>query len=566
MAEERPLALPGAIYYDSFVTAPSLRIGSGDSPYRAPREEGFQRIAAIDIGSNSIRQIVADVGPNGAIRVVDEMKAAPRLGAGVGKKGNLSDTAMAQATEALARMAELARQLGAKRIEAVATSAVRDAANGNAFIAAVKQQAGLKVRILVGEEEARLAWRSALAHFELGQGRAVVVDIGGGSVELALAAEGLVERLITLPFGAIRLTEKYLAGDAPKGLKKLRKRVREEIARALPVRDWRGAEVIGSGGTFTNLAGIYLATQGMRAARSVHGTRIPAEEVERVLAMLAAMSVEERLAVTGLNAGRADIIVAGLAVVAEVVARVEPRDVAASAFGIREGLLLETARVMPTVADPGESRERSVRQFAERCHYEAPHARQVQKLALQLFDSIGPRLGLGPVDRGILSDAALLHDVGYHINYQGHHKHSYHLILHADLLGVSPEEQVIIAHVARYHRGSVPNRRRHRDYSQLDAVARRRIRRLAAILRVADGLDRGHVAAVEQVRVRWLDRALRITPVASPRAKALRLELWGAARKSELLERVAKTPVEIVGPGGKAVRPDESTPGDADGE
>jgi exopolyphosphatase/guanosine-5'-triphosphate,3'-diphosphate pyrophosphatase len=549
------------------VTSPNLRIGTPDNSSRPQRDEGLQRIAAIDIGSNSIRQIVADVGENGSIRVVDELKAAPRLGAGLGKKGNLSEEAMAHATESLVRMATLARQLGAKRIEAVATSAVRDAPNGAAFLARVKQEAGLKVRMLVGEEEARLAWRSALAHFEIGQGRAVVVDIGGGSVELALAAEGLVERLITLPYGAIRLTERYLAeSNSPKGLKKLRKHIREDLERALPVRDWRGAEVIGSGGTFTNLAGIYLAAQGMRAARSVHGTRIPADEVERILEMLSAMPIEERRAVAGVNEARADIIVAGLAVVAEVVRRVEPKEVAASAFGIREGLLLETARVMPAVADPGEARERSVREFAERCHYEAPHAKQVQKLALQLFDSIGQRMGLDATDRAILADAALLHDVGYHINYQGHHKHSYHLILHADLLGVSPEEQVIVAHVARYHRGAAPDRSRHRDFAQLEQPARRRIRRLAAILRVADGLDRGHVSAVDLVRVRWLDRALRITPVPTARARSLRLELWGAARKSELLERVAKVPVEIVGPGGKAVHPDESTPGDADGD
>jgi exopolyphosphatase/guanosine-5'-triphosphate,3'-diphosphate pyrophosphatase len=533
------------------MTAPNLRLGTGDAT-RSPREEGSQRIAAIDIGSNSIRQIVADVGDSGSIRVVDEMKAAPRLGAGLGKKSSLAEESMAQATEALTRMATLARQLGAKRIEAVATSAVREARNGAAFLAQVKQ---------------RLAWRSALAHFELGQGRAVVVDIGGGSVELALAAEGLVERLITLPYGALRLTEKYLGDDpTPRGLKKLRKRIREDFERALPVRDWRGAEVIGSGGTFTNLAGIYLAAQGMRAARSVHGTRIPAEEVERILEMLAGMTVEERLAVTGLNAGRADIIVAGLAVVAEVVRRVEPKDVAASAFGIREGLLLETARVVPTVTDPGEARQKSVREFAERCHYEAPHAKQVQKLALQLFDSIGDRMGLEAADRPILADAALLHDVGYHINYQGHHKHSYHLILHADLLGVSPEEHVIIAHVARYHRGATPSRARHRDFARLEPLARRRIKRLAAILRVADGLDRGHVSAVDLVRVRWLDRALRITPIASSKVRSLRLELWGAARKSALLEKIAKVPVEIVGPGGRAVKPDESTPGDADGE
>jgi exopolyphosphatase/guanosine-5'-triphosphate,3'-diphosphate pyrophosphatase len=539
------------------MTAP-LRLHSTDGPYRHAREEGDQRLAAIDIGSNSIRQIVADVSPTGAIRVVDEMKAAPRLGTGLDAKNTLADEPMRLAMEALVRMATLARQLGAKRIEAVATSAVRDAANGPAFLSRVRQETGLKVRVLVGEEEARLAFRSALAHFELGHGRAVVMDIGGGSLELALSAEGLVERLISLPFGALRLTERFLH-DTPreKDVRKLRKFVRDDIRKALPLRDWRGAEVIGSGGTFTNLAGIFLARQGMTAVKSVHGTRIPRVEVEHVLEMLQELTVEERLTVPGLNAGRADIIVAGLAVAAEVAARVEPRDIAASAYGIREGLLLEAARVMPTIADPGEARSRSVREFAERCHYEEPHSRHVHRLALQLFDSIGVRLGCDPGDRVLLADAALLHDVGYHINYQGHHKHSLHLIRHADLLGMSPGEQVVVAHVARYHRGNPPDRRKHADFGGLDKSTRQRIKRLSAILRIADGMDRGHVGAVDKVKVRWMERALRITAVALPKAKSLRLELWGASRKAQLLSELIGVPVEIIGPDGKVFVPTE---------
>ncbi len=385
-------------------TSTPLRLTSGEGPYRAVRDEGDKRIAAIDIGSNSIRQIVADVSPSGVIRVVDEMKAAPRLGTGLFETNALSEEPMRLAIEALVRMATLAKQLGAHRVEVVATSAVREASNGPAFLARVRQETGLKVRVLIGEEEARLAFRSALAHFELGHGRAVVVDIGGGSLELALAADGLVERLVSLPFGAVRLTEQFLARRTSRArtCATLRKFIRDEIRRAMPVRDWRGADVIGSGGTFTNLAGIYLARQGMRAARSVHGTRIPRVEVEHVLEMLQELTISERLAVPGLNAGRADIIVAGLAVAAEVLARVEPRDVAASAYGIREGLLLEVARVMPTIADPGEARSRSVREFAERCHYEEPHSRHVQRLALQLYDAIGARLGCDPADRQLL--------------------------------------------------------------------------------------------------------------------------------------------------------------------
>jgi exopolyphosphatase/guanosine-5'-triphosphate,3'-diphosphate pyrophosphatase len=517
---------------------------TGDGPYRPSREGRDQRI-----GSNSIRQIVADVSPDGKIRVVDEMKAAPRLGAGIGETGRLDDDHMEQAVAALTRMSTLARQLGAKRIEAVATSAVRDAANGQSFLTRVRRESGLRPRILEGDEEARLAFRSALAHFELGHGRSLVMDIGGGSLELALAAEGLVERLLSFPFGAIRMTERFLTDrDGAKGVRKLRKHVRAAIRKALPVRDWRGAAVIGSGGTFTNLAGMFLARQGIRV-RSVHGTQIPRHEVEHILEQLASMTPQERLQVEGLNAGRADIIVAGLAVAAEVLARVEPRELTASGYGIREGLLLETAKVVPVIADPGEARERSVNAFAEKCHYEAPHSRQVQRLALQLFDALGARIGCDPSERQTLSDAALLHDVGYHINYQGHHKHSFHLIQHADLLGIPPEEQVLIAHVARYHRGSEP-RRKHLLYWALDRDAREKVRRLSALLRLADGLDRGHVSAVERVKVRWLERAIRVTPVPKRANAPLRLELWGGSRKSGLLAEVAGVPVELVGPNG----------------
>jgi exopolyphosphatase/guanosine-5'-triphosphate,3'-diphosphate pyrophosphatase len=521
---------------------------------RLAREEGEQRIAAIDIGSNSIRQIVADVSANGAIRVIDEMKAAPRLQSGLLETGALGEEPMRLAIEALGRMATLAKQLGCKRVEAVATSAVRGASNGTAFLRQVREQTGLRVRLLDGEEEARLAFRSALAHFDLGRGRAVVMDIGGGSLEFALAAEGIVERFVSLPFGAVRLTEEFLR-DRPgaKGVKKLRKAVREELRQTLPVRDWRGAEVIGSGGTFTNLAGMFLARQGLHVAHSVHGTRMPWPEIEHILEMLQELTPTERLAVPGLNAGRADIIVAGLAVAAEVCERIEPRDFVASAYGIREGLLLDVARITPVVSDPGEARERSVREFAERCHYEEPHARQVQRLALQLFDAIGARLGCSPADRVVLSDAALLHDVGYHINYQKHHKHSFHLIQHADFLGMTPDEQTVVAHVARYHRGSPPDRDKHEAFGRLDRATRERIERLSAILRVADGFDRGHAAAVDKLRVRWMRRAMRITAHANPRAATMRLELWGANRKKELLEEMAGAPVEIVAPDGTVV-------------
>ena len=514
---------------------------------------GHRRVAAIDIGSNSIRQIVADVSPEGSIQVVDEMKAAPRLAAGLGSTGELSNSSIGAALEALDRMATLARQLGATRIDAVATSAVRDAANAGAFLSDIARATGLKVRVLDGDEEARLSFRSAVAHFDMGVGRSVIVDIGGGSLELALTAEGVLEHLGSLPFGAIRLTERFLSsGITPKGVRRLRSAIADDIRAELPRRDWRGAQVIGSGGTFTNLAGIYLARQGILTARSVHAARIPRADLEHILDMLAEMTPEERRQVPGLNPERADIIVAGIAVAAEVVRRIEAREIVVSRYGIREGLLLEAARVAPTIADPGEARARSVTEFAARCHAEQPHSSHVRDLALVLFDALGGRLGCSKDDREALADAALLHDVGYHISYERHHKHSYHLILHADLLGLTPSEQVVVANVARYHRGEEP-KRRHRNFGMLDKSLRRRIKRLAALLRVADGFDRGHVSAVANLKVRWTRRALRITPVPTSSHAAMRLEMWGANRKSRLLAKLSGVPIEIVGRDGQVL-------------
>ncbi|MBC7844294.1 MAG: Ppx/GppA family phosphatase [Gemmatimonadaceae bacterium] len=527
---------------------PAFGAGNGDAGAVASR-----RIAAIDIGSNSIRAIVADVSASGQIRTVDEMKAAPRLSTGVDETGHLSVESALAAIEALQRMVTLARQLGAERIECVATSAVRDATDGAAFVRQVKKLAGLTVRVISGEDEARLSFRSAQAHFDVGHGRMVTCDIGGGSVELALSADGLVERLLSMPFGAIRATETYLRkGTRRASVNRLRKALRDEIRERFAVKEWRGAGMIGSGGTFTNVAGMLLARQRVGTARTVHGKLVTRGELEHLLDQLIELSPAERLTVPGLNPARADIIVAGMAVAAEVMAYLDIREFHASAYGIREGLLLEAAEVAPQTTDPGEGRRRSVQQFAERTQYEEPHAKHVQKLALQLFDAIGIRIGCTPADRETLRDAALLHDTGYHISYNDHHKHAYHLIVHADLLGVSPEEQVVMANVARYHRGSPP-KLKHPTFAELTREQQLRVRRLAAMLRVADGFDRGHIGAVQQIKVRWTERALRLTPVPDPRARSTRLELWGASRKADLLEKLIDLPVLVIGPDGKPV-------------
>lgn len=524
------------------------------SPSRSRPGDGARRIAAVDIGSNSIRQVVADVSADGTIRVVDEMKAMPRLGAGVVATGSLTAESMDRAIEALSRMAELSRQLGAERVEAVATSAVRDADNGRAFLERVRKETGLHARLIDGTEEARLSYRSAQAHFDVSAGRTVVMDIGGGSLELAAAADGVVDQLASLPLGALRLTEAFLRdGIGEREIRALRRHARRQIRDELPGREWRGARVIGSGGTFTNLAAVFLARRGVPAASSRHGTAVPRADVEHILEWLAAMTSEERRAVEGLNPERADIIIAGLAVAAEVLARLESRELEVSRHGIREGILLEAARVKPAASDLAGARDRAIGELAARCHVEEPHAAAVQRLALTLFDALHERLELEPDDRRLLAEAALLHDIGYHISFDGHHKHSYHLILHAELPGVTPTEQVVVANVARYHRGAVP-KKKHENYGTLERGMRQRIKRLAALLRLADGFDRGHVGAVGSLEVRVEgaaeDARLRVTPRAARRGEALRLETWGALRKAGLLAELLKMPVEIESPDG----------------
>jgi exopolyphosphatase/guanosine-5'-triphosphate,3'-diphosphate pyrophosphatase len=505
------------------------------------------------VGSNSIRQVIADVTSDGGIRVVDEMKVAPRLGSGLSTTGSLTQSAMHDAAEAIATMCTLARQLGASRIEAVATSAVRDASNAREFTDLVRERASIQLRILSGPEEARLCFLSAQAHFEIGNGRAIVLDIGGGSLEVALSADGVVEHLQSLPLGAIRLTERFLGGAAAstdREVAKLRREVRQLLRESLPFKEWRGAQCIGSGGTFTNLAGIFLARNNIRVARSVHGGYVPRAEVENVLAQLQGLTAAQRVAIPGLNAGRADIIVGGLAVAAEAMAHFRARGVLASAYGIREGMLRRMARVSPVVADLGKARERAIREFAERCHYEERHASHVQELALRLFDSMGKRLGCEPGERQLLAEAALLHEVGYHVAYNKHHKHSYHLILHAEIPGMSPEEQVVVASVARYHRGPPP-RRKHENFGLLDSDTRATIKRLSALLRLADGFDKGHSGAVEKLNVRWVKRAIRITALGrAGDERNLQLAAWGAGKKAGLLASLAKVPVEIVMSGG----------------
>jgi exopolyphosphatase / guanosine-5'-triphosphate,3'-diphosphate pyrophosphatase len=500
-----------------------------------------ERIAAIDVGSNSVRLLVAEYDPASGLTIVDELKDQPRLAAGLARTGCLNDAAMERALQALGRMREVCHRRGVRRITAVATAAVREAENGPWFVRRVRQELDIPLRIIDAETEAALSYRSVAHHFPLAGERALVADIGGGSLELIGAVDGLVELTLSLPLGAVRLTELYLPGERSiqRELAGLRKYIRRQLKRELSSREWAAASVIGSGGTFTTLGRVSLARRGLPAGESVHGVTVDTAEVERLLDWLASRTPEQRRQVPGLNPERADIILAGLAVTAELLDWVRTRSLAVSAFGLREGLLLEMAGAEePVVRDP----LRLFREFVERCQSDRRHVEHVRRLALQLFEQLGETLGCGPEEQLLLEAAGLLHDVGQLVSYPKHHKHSYSLITHAERLGLSPRDRALVALVSRYHRRTGP-RRKHPEFAALPPGDQELVRRLSAILRVADGLDRGHSAAVETVTARLDDRALTLTVTPATPGTDLGLECWGASRKADVLAKLLQRDV-----------------------
>ncbi|HVX90009.1 MAG TPA: hypothetical protein VG940_13825, partial [Gemmatimonadales bacterium] len=220
-----------------------------------------KRLGAIDVGSNSIRLLVAEYDQAAGLTVIDEVKDQPRLAQGLASTGRLDPAAMERALETLRRMREVCQRRGVSKIAAVATSAVREAANGREFVRVVREQLDIPLRIIDGDKEAELSFRSVAHHFRLDAGRSVIADIGGGSLELIASVKGLVEQKVSLPFGAVRLTETFLTDrrDPRKAVAELRAKVRKQFRKELSLRKWQAATVIGSGGSFTNLGRMVVA-------------------------------------------------------------------------------------------------------------------------------------------------------------------------------------------------------------------------------------------------------------------------------------------------------------------
>lgn len=494
------------------------------------------RLAAIDIGTNSIRCIVVECNKDGSFRILDDEKDTVRLGEGIAETGEISAAAVARAEAALTRMHKLVTGIKVKAIDAVATSAMRKSANGPRLVKRFSELLGSEIRVISGDEEAALAAQSALRNFDTHGKRFGVIDVGGGSVELITAQGVHVEEFYSFELGAVVMTEQFFRVDPARDsdYRRFQKHVREIIKKQLDGDKLVLPTLIGSGGTINAIAQMALQLR-RNPVESVHGLEVLRSEVVHLLAMLQRRDIKGRREVAGLSPDRADIIVAGVGLVDTMMELFNANTLLVNAHGVREGMILEAIKrrgMAPEAASPRSWRE-SVISFGQSCQMDDMHSQQVATLSLALFDQLADHFGLKKRERVLLEAAALLHDIGYYISYHSHHKHSCHLIRHAELFGITPREREMVAVIARYHRKSLP-KKKHDEFQRLTVKEQATVGRLAGILRMADGLDRRRCSAVSGLQCRVEGNLVQLVLSG---AEDLAVELFGASAKRDLFEK-----------------------------
>jgi exopolyphosphatase/guanosine-5'-triphosphate,3'-diphosphate pyrophosphatase len=503
------------------------------------------RIAAIDVGSNSVHMIVCRIRPDLSFEMIDREKDMIRLGAAGLDGKELTASAVAAAMQTLSKFKRLAESHGVDEIIAAATSAVRESENGGDFIAAVRREVGIRVQVISGSEEARLIHLAAAYAVGVGRRRSIVIDIGGGSTEITLGTAARVEQARSFRLGALRLTDKFGQSDplSAKDERRLVRHIRRDAGAYLKSLVERGYHrVIGSSGTMLSLGAL---AAGRRAADDVRNLRVSAKDFSKLRKRMTGLRLDERLQLPGLDPRRADLASVGVVLIDTLLGALKAKEFTLCDFALREGLILDYVRKNAAHIRKAERypdvRRRSVVELGERCAYWASHADVVAKLALQTFDATQDKHGLGPREREWLEYGALLHDIGHHISYERHHKHSYYLIKHGGLRGFEPEEIEIIGLVARYHRQGTP-RKSHEGFKDLSKDRRATVRLLGAMVRLAEGLERSHGQVISRLAFTTNDTGLLIRLHAQDNAD---LELWAAQRHAAALADLLDTPIQF---------------------
>lgn len=457
--------------------------------------------------------LVAETTGGAAFRRLVSGKEQVRLGRETLRAGHLSDSAIKRAAETIDNFCIQARAAGAELIIAIATASVREADNAAVFVEEVKQRTDTEVEVLSGVEEARLIGLAAWQGSGMTNGALVNIDIGGGSTEITLVEDGEPTQLFSVKVGAVRLTENFLASDPPR--RSELRRLREEIGGAFegPAREMRASRWTAASGTSGTTIAIGEAlterktqTDEDAAKRTTEfsSALISLSDLERFNKRVSQKTLDERRQVAGISSQRAEIIVAGGAILEGAMRALGIAELKSSDWALREGVVVDRLREMeaerlPPVPDREDPRLRSVHTVGRRFRYDETHARHVSYLAERIYDQTVALHGLSRHHRTLLAAAALLHDVGYSIAHESHHKHAQYIIRHAEMTGFSETERLIVGLIARYHRRALP-KERHPEFASLTTTSREIIWRLGGILRLAEALDRNHDARVRDVR------------------------------------------------------------------
>jgi exopolyphosphatase/guanosine-5'-triphosphate,3'-diphosphate pyrophosphatase len=478
---------------------------SGDTLPFMPRK----RIAAIDVGTNSIHMIVVEQQRHG-YRVIDKEKDMVQLGRGSLEGRPLTAEAIERGVEAMRRMAGIAERWQVKDVIAVATSAIREAPNGKKFISAAQKASGIRVRVISGEEEADYIYRAVRGALDFHGGTALAIDIGGGSVELIVGTQSEVFLTASEPVGALRMSQKFRLDEAvtPAEIEACRSFVRKRLRKPLSSIAGIGFDfTVGTSGTIVALATLAASGESMTS-----GLRwLSRKRLRDLIDAFTPLSATERARRFAIDERRAETILGGAVVLDEIMRKLDVEQLRATDAALREGIVEHVLEEAESGAGrarrTGSVRRSSVMALVARSDVETTHATQVAKLALRIFDQTQELHRLRTGERELLEYAALLHEVGMHVSYQDHQKHSYYLISHAGLRGFTSDQVAVVANTARYYRKSAP-KDGDENLAQLSSAQREVVRKLVAILRIADALDRGRRRAVRDVGVEAGERAV----------------------------------------------------------
>lgn len=499
------------------------------------------RFAAIDVGSNAIRLRVVEADSPSQIRELHAERASVRLGREVFLQGKLAPHVLSQACESLKRFREILDLHKVERYRAVATSAVREAENGSILVERARRESGIELDVIEGMEEARLVRLAIVGRLELRERRALLLDLGGGSLEISLIDRGELKVSKSLPIGTVRLLEAFHGGSdgSEEMAREYIERQLREVASEIPKGSFDVC--VGTGGNFDTLAQLCPPSD---VPHDPNEPLLDVASVRALLPRLAAITPDERRSTYGLRPDRADVIVPAAEIVVGVASAFNIERVHAPGIGLKEGVLDEIIEKHFDVWDYGGEANASLDaalRLGRRYHFDEAHGVLVARLSADLFDQLLPLHRLGERDRLLLRTAALLHDVGDFVRYEGHHRHSQYLLMNSDIVGLTPTERAVVANVARYHRKAHPDTS-HPSFRDLDRDNRSRVRVLSAIVRIADALDREHAAKVTAVRAVIEKGKMRLHLTG---ARERRLEEWTVGRKSQLFEEVFDLAVDI---------------------